>query len=215
MVTCGDLGTEPWELESNLRRIFKDATTWNAVLLLDEADIFLQMRDYKDINRNALVSVFLRELEYFDGILFLTTNRESRPTIRYLLGPRLIVEGVGAIDEAFQSRIHVTLGLPLLDEDSRRDIWKIFIKDLQGTHRDSRKDLLKHVNAKLGKCNLNGRQIRNCVRTALALADQSQEPISARHLDDVVKMGEEFAEYMKTLHKMDSGKWLLLLLNIR
>jgi bacterioferritin (cytochrome b1) len=62
---------------------------------------------------------------------------------------------------------------------------------------------------------LNGRQIRNCVRTALALADQSQEPISARHLDDVVKMGEEFAEYMKTLHKMDAGKWLPLLLNIR
>ena len=66
MVTCGDLGTEPWELEMNLRRIFKDATTWNAVLLLDEADIFLQMRDYKDVKRNALVSVFLRELEYFD-----------------------------------------------------------------------------------------------------------------------------------------------------
>lgn len=38
-VTCGDLGTEPLDLERNLRRIFKDATTWNAVLLLDEADI--------------------------------------------------------------------------------------------------------------------------------------------------------------------------------
>jgi SpoVK/Ycf46/Vps4 family AAA+-type ATPase len=186
MVTCGDLGTDPWELEYNLRRIFKDATTWNAVLLLDEADIFLQIRDYKDVKRNALVSVFLRELEYFDGILFLTTNR------------------IGAIDEAFQSRIHVTLGLPPLDEESRRSIWKIFIKDLRGDHKESRKDLLKHVNAKLGKCNLNGRQIRNCVRTAIALADQAGVPISTRHLDDVVKMGEEFTEYMKELQKMDT-----------
>jgi SpoVK/Ycf46/Vps4 family AAA+-type ATPase len=184
-VTCGDLGTYPYELEANLRDIFKDATTWNAILLLDEADIFLQVRDYKDVKRNALVSVFLRELEYFDGILFLTTNR------------------IGSIDEAFRSRIHVTLGLPILDQDSRREIWKIFIKDLSGRHRDSRKDLLRHVNEKLSKSALNGRQIRNCVRTAIALADKEGEAISTRHLDEVVKLGEEFAEYMKQLQKMD------------
>jgi SpoVK/Ycf46/Vps4 family AAA+-type ATPase len=189
MVTCGDLGTEPWQLEFHLRRIFKDATTWNAILLLDEADIFLQMRDYKDVKRNALVSVFLRELEYFDGILFLTTNR------------------IGAIDEAFQSRIHVTLGLPLLDETTRREIWTIFIKDLSGIHRNSRMDLLKHVGSKLAKCSLNGRQIRNCVRTAIALADQEDVPINTKHLDDVVRMGEEFSEYMKGLQKMDKEEY--------
>lgn len=44
--------------------------TWKAILLLDEADIFLQERDVHDVKRNALVSIFLRELEYFDGILF-------------------------------------------------------------------------------------------------------------------------------------------------
>lgn len=47
---------------------------WEAILLMDEADIFLQERDIHDVRRNALVSIFLRELEYFDGTLFLTTN---------------------------------------------------------------------------------------------------------------------------------------------
>ena len=47
----------------------------NIVVLLDEADVFLEERDMKDLKRNALVSVFLRALEYYDGILILTSNR--------------------------------------------------------------------------------------------------------------------------------------------
>lgn len=46
-----------------------------AVVLLDEADVFLEERDVRDLNRNALVSVFLRALEYYEGILILTSNR--------------------------------------------------------------------------------------------------------------------------------------------
>jgi hypothetical protein len=52
------------------------------VVLLDEADVFLEERDVKDLNRNALVSVFLRALEYYDGILILTSNRVGTCTFR-------------------------------------------------------------------------------------------------------------------------------------
>ena len=69
-ISCGDLGTEPELLEVKLKEVFEYAVTWKAILLLDEADIFLQERDVQDVKRNALVSIFLRELEYFDGILF-------------------------------------------------------------------------------------------------------------------------------------------------
>ena len=69
-ISCGDLGTEPETLEVKLKTVFQYAVTWKAILLLDEADIFLQERDVHDVKRNALVSIFLRELEYFDGILF-------------------------------------------------------------------------------------------------------------------------------------------------
>lgn len=64
-----------------------------AVVLLDEADVFLEERDMKDLNRNALVSVFLRALEYYNGIVILTSNR------------------VGTFDEAFKSRIQLALHL--------------------------------------------------------------------------------------------------------
>ncbi|KAL7815085.1 hypothetical protein V8C44DRAFT_348631 [Trichoderma aethiopicum] len=90
-ITCGDLGFTPDKVEQSLKDIFRYAHLWDCILLLDEADVFLTRRNVTDVQRNALVSVFLRVLEYYSGILFLTTNR------------------VGAIDEAFRSRIHISL----------------------------------------------------------------------------------------------------------
>jgi ATPase family associated with various cellular activities (AAA) len=90
MVSAGELGTDPRVLERSLTDILDIAHAWGAVLLLDEADVFLEKRSIHDIHRNALVSIFLRLLEYFQGILFLTTNR------------------VETFDDAFQSRTSLT-----------------------------------------------------------------------------------------------------------
>lgn len=73
-ISCGDLGTDPERLEVKLKEVFNYAVAWKAILLLDEADIFLQERSIDDVNRNALVSIFLRELEYYDGILFVSQH---------------------------------------------------------------------------------------------------------------------------------------------
>jgi SpoVK/Ycf46/Vps4 family AAA+-type ATPase len=86
-ITCGDIGTTADEVEDRLQDHTELAERWGCVLLLDEADVFLMRRSWDDMGRNALVSVFLRHLEYYSGILFLTTNI------------------VGVIDEAFKSRI--------------------------------------------------------------------------------------------------------------
>lgn len=48
------------------------------MVLLDESDVFLEEREKTDLQRNALVSVFLRVLEYYEGILILTSNRGMR-----------------------------------------------------------------------------------------------------------------------------------------
>lgn len=90
-VTCGDIGENASAVEKNLEQIFTNSHRWGCVLLLDEAEVFLTKRNLQDLTRNAMVSVFLRALEFYSGILFLTTNR------------------VGTIDEAFKSRIHISL----------------------------------------------------------------------------------------------------------
>jgi len=73
-VSSGDLGTTASTLDPRLSRTLDLASTWNAVLLIDEADIFLERRSLYDMERNSLVSIFLRVLEYYSGILFMTTN---------------------------------------------------------------------------------------------------------------------------------------------
>lgn len=98
------------EVEKNLTYNFTLAHKWGCVLLLDEADVFLAKRSKTDLRRNAVTSVFLRSLEYYAGILFLTTNR------------------VGGIDPAFKSRIHLSLFYPRLRKDETIKLYKVFIQ---------------------------------------------------------------------------------------
>lgn len=123
-----------------LATIFKIASRWKAILLLDEADVFLAQRS-SDPHLNALVSVFLRELEQYDGILFLTTNR------------------VQSFDEAMISRIHLALKYESLGIDARKAIWQSFlghVKTRQGTPIYYPDDV-----EALAREELNGREARS------------------------------------------------------
>jgi hypothetical protein len=73
-VQCSQLGTHADALEKSLLTIFSRATRWNAILLLDEADVYIAKRG-DNMNQNAIVGVFLRVLEYYNGVMFMTTNR--------------------------------------------------------------------------------------------------------------------------------------------
>ena len=77
-VSAGELGTEPEKVNQQLTSILEFSHKWSAILLLDEAYVFLQERDTKDVARSALVSISLRQLEYYQGILILTTNRMAK-----------------------------------------------------------------------------------------------------------------------------------------
>lgn len=55
-LTIADLGTKEESIETHLTSWFALAQKWRAILLLDEADIFLERREHKDIARNGIVS---------------------------------------------------------------------------------------------------------------------------------------------------------------
>ncbi|KAH6668333.1 P-loop containing nucleoside triphosphate hydrolase protein [Halenospora varia] len=150
------------KLEKQLSLIFELAGHWKALLLLDEADVFLRKRD-TDHTHNSLVSVFLRKLEYYQGIMLLTTNR------------------VRDFDDAIQSRIHLALRYSPLGVDTRKGIWDTFLQSAitaEGKADYSDEDL-----DELARHDLNGRQIRNVVREAHALASQEGAVTSYSHLE--------------------------------
>jgi hypothetical protein len=63
VLSAGDMGTTPLELEETLIKTFFLVPGWDAIVLMDEADVFLEARGTSDIERNAMVAVFLRQLE--------------------------------------------------------------------------------------------------------------------------------------------------------
>ncbi|KAI6709035.1 AAA family ATPase [Diplocarpon mali] len=171
-VSAGELGRTAEELESRLPLIFERASKWNALLLLDEADFFLEQRSIGDINRNALVCVFLRTLEYYQGIMFFTTNR------------------VKQIDDAIASRIHFKVKYDILGPDQRRGVWEYFLKKAttpQGPLVYSKSGLESLVQKPL-----NGRQIKNLTSTAHALALQEGTQVTLSHLEFAIEAGEDF-----------------------
>ncbi|KAE9374968.1 hypothetical protein N431DRAFT_438325 [Stipitochalara longipes BDJ] len=189
-ITCGDLGDDASKVETALERHFFLANRWGCVLLLDEADVFLAERSPQDFVRNSLVAVFLRVLEYYAGILFLTTNR------------------IGDFDEAFASRIHVSLYYPPLKRKPTKKIFQLNLRlirqriedrgleidiDEDGILRFASKYWKKHK-----KMRWNGRQIRNACQTALALAEfDAQRGVLGEVTDAVAEVSGKVDELAK------------------
>lgn len=67
VLSAGDLGTSPSKVENSLKDILSIGPRWNAVFLLDEADVSMEARNTTDLGRNELVSIFLRMLEYYEA----------------------------------------------------------------------------------------------------------------------------------------------------
>ncbi|OBT52780.1 hypothetical protein VE04_05955 [Pseudogymnoascus sp. 24MN13] len=164
-MSAGELGETAAEVEDSLELVLELTSKWNAILLLDECDMFLEARTTADIRRNRLISIFLKKLEYYRGVMFLTSNR------------------ISDFDPAFESRIHLAVHYPALDTASRLHIWKTFVRMGNSDSRLSDKDL-----AILAKNEINGRQIKNIIKTGRLLSKQQKVPLGMEHVEMVLKV---------------------------
>ena len=139
--------------------------TFRAVLLLDEADVYVEERAPQDLQRNALVSIFLRELEYYEGILILTTNRAQ------------------TFDHAIQSRIHLCIKYSVLDRHARERIWRASGDHIAGGIQASDAEY-----AELAAWKLNGRQIKNVIGSSKALASSRGDQLTMDYVKIVVNI---------------------------
>lgn len=174
----------------------------------------MEQRSQSEVHRNSLVSCFLRQLEYTNGIIFLTTNR------------------VKTFDEAFLSRFSVAVRYPDLDSKRRRLVWQKFLKlagcDVEGqtpehsvppegsTGNGTKTPAKGFISTKeitrFAQEQLNGRVIKqvrpiqfwSCsfthvlpfqtVRTAQALAISNNEPLNVGHIDQILRINKRFVE---------------------
>ncbi|PYH87854.1 P-loop containing nucleoside triphosphate hydrolase protein [Aspergillus ellipticus CBS 707.79] len=163
MLSAGELGRDAANIERRLSTVLELTEKWDAVLLFDECDVFLQERSSSHLQHNEVVAVFLRVLEYYRGVMIMTSNRAD------------------AIDQAFQSRIHLTLHYPDLDPAAREHIWR------RGTARAKRQHVLTdEAFQRLAQLAMNGRQIKNTIRIAALLAAQEDTSLGMEQVDTVL-----------------------------
>ena len=136
--------------ERNIYKAFQEAKKEGAVLVFDEADSILgarlNARHSTDMAVNREVNTMLREIEQFEGVVILTTNRHT------------------VLDEALDRRINLKLEMPMPGPAQRAEIWR--------RHFSSRTPLADDVNFEaLGKeFEMAGGNIKNAVMNAVRLA---------------------------------------------
>ncbi len=150
-VQCSDLGMDADNVEHNLSVVMARASRWNAILLLDEADVYIRRRGI-DLNQNAIVGAFLRVLEYSDCILFMTTNLED------------------SVDDAITSRCIARLHYGPPSPEDQAKIWRILV-DL------NKLKMSDNEIAKVTKAypKLTGRDVKNIAKLASFIGEKGGE----------------------------------------
>ena len=122
--------------------------------------------------------MFLRTLEYYDGILFMTTNR------------------LRTMDPAFKSRIHIAIRYKELNSAQRGRIWENFIDRLDDSEARAKDEMRDHIED-LQEWELNGRQIRNVLMIAQSLALSKHRMRGALKFDHVEEVARRTLEFQR------------------
>jgi hypothetical protein len=155
VVNCSQLGISVEDIEKNLSEVLYRNRRWNAILLFDEADVYIHARG-KDLVQNAIVGVFLRALERFEGVLFMTTNRAT------------------SVDDAILSRTTVHIRYPLPTAKDIASIWRVQ-SDVQGIPITD--ELIVELVEAFPV--LSGRDIRSLLRLSARIAETQGTDLTA------------------------------------
>lgn len=147
-VQCAQLGIDPESLEKNLKKVLVRGRRWNAVILLDEGDVYLHERG-SDLVQNAVVGVFLRILEYNENTLFITTNRGDH------------------VDDAILSRCTAQIRYTIPTKEHQEQIWRTLVV---ANNIVLPLDIVKKIAAEYPT--LSGRDVKNLLKLANLMAKQ-------------------------------------------
>jgi len=167
-VQSSQLGVEPDKIEKQLRLCFERSKRWKAILLIDEADVYVHKRT-TDLKQNSVVGTFLRVLEYYSGILFMTSNRAD------------------IIDDAIISRCIVLIEYKHPTVNEQKQIWRVLSNSLECIIDD---DTINKIVSEFH--NFSGRDIKNILK--LCKISQGSEPITIESIKEMKQFIPKFKD---------------------
>lgn len=176
-IQAAQLGIQATHVEENLMRFLARGSRWNAVVLLDEADVYIQERD-RDMEHNAVVAAFLRILEYQSSVLFMATNMADQ------------------VDDAIASRCIARFNYRRPGINQQKEIWKV-LNEVNNTGLT-----IDQIDAIAEEHNhLTGRDIKQILKLASLVAANHGTPITP----DTVKFVAQFQPTKEELSSESGG----------
>lgn len=179
VVQCSQLGTNEDVLEKELTKVLARATRWKAILLIDEADVYVHERG-SDIHQNAIVGVFLRVLEYYRGVLFMTSNKST------------------IIDDAVMSRATAWIQYQKPSADELKQIWKVLATNYK---IELSTDDIDALAADKDLQHISGRNVRNLLKLARLLSTRRKEKVNVA----LIKYVAQFQDLEQTKEQNNAG----------
>lgn len=184
-----DLSCRRFEAFTNhIDIILREAKDWGAILAIDDAEMLLQPLVKSDYKLEMYASILISKLDQFGGVLLLM----ARPSDNQ-------------INEAIRSRIHLTIQLPSLTAEARAKIWTNIVK-ATATKTDDQQSLA-NLTTFVCNYNLNGHQLRNCIRTILAYSNCSgnDKTNQKKHLEQALAHDVEFLYTGQSLRRTSAA----------
>lgn len=155
------------ETEKNLRVIFEEAQSNNAILFFDEADAIFgkrsEVKDARDRYANIEVAYMLQQIESYDGIAILATNLRQN------------------LDEAFTRRLDFLITFPFPEPEYRHKIWLAHFPEQAPL--DPSVDIMELAQ----RYELSGGNIRNVTLAAAYMAAAEGDRISLKHIQHAIR----------------------------
>ena len=174
------------DYQQRITEALLNAENWGAILALECAATLLQAPAETDFKREAYSSALWHRLELHRGIIIIMTDQDG-----------------SHISESIRSRISLAIRLPTLNIETRANIWLNLITAVSNV--DDR-NALQRLTPTIAPYNLNGHQLRNCLATALVLADRGDRPIQKRHIELALAHDAEFTASGSTVPQRETHK---------
>lgn len=151
--------SEPGGANRNIQNAFSDARTSNKVLFIDECDSLISNRNNLGMILASEINTLLTEIEKFEGVCILASNR------------------IGDMDPALERRLSLIIEFPMPNMEQRMEIWKKLLPVKMPLHEDVKVE-------KLAEMELSGGLIKNVVLQGARLAiSESAEKVEMGHFE--------------------------------
>ncbi len=161
----------PGQTEKNMTESFSKAKSEDALIMLDECDSMLYNRNAVGAIMSAEINHLLTEIENFDGVVIMTTNRLHK------------------LDAALQRRIIAKIELPFPDQPTRKEIWKKLLPSKMPVEKLDFKELSEAI--------ISGGEIKNAILLSARKAiSQNRDRVDMRDFQisivNILKSKEDF-----------------------